>query len=178
MPVPFRDLRDSTVPGLAAFLTFVDEPVGSAVRGALFVVNSLGEPVEFAFARTEFFAPFLWRSQGARQNAIAELTSALFGTVSSAPVLILGRSDEVTAGLFQERVVTGLPVAIVSTPSAEDGMAPPADVATVIGNLVWPGEIPTGNSPAHHLLAKLVSSRLLLEPFDRAKIGIEEAFGA
>ena len=57
MPVPFRDDAEIKALGLAAYLKM--ERDGSGYRGALFLVNARGEPVEFTYTRVEIPHTFL-----------------------------------------------------------------------------------------------------------------------
>ncbi len=87
VPIPFQDAADLEALGAAAFLKI--EPAGrvgggessqragrgegggepnrlagpTGVRGALFLINARGEPLEFAYNRVETPSTFLWRTQ-------------------------------------------------------------------------------------------------------------------
>src|SRR5438093_236090 len=114
MPVPFRDVRDEEGLGLAGYLRFVTEENGRGVRGALFLVNARGEPVDFAFSRIDIPASFLWRAGEAKRHAVACLAAVLFQACSRIPSLLLALSGEVDPRLFTEYLIVDMPVCRVA----------------------------------------------------------------
>ena len=177
MPVPFRDLRDEDSLGLAGYLRFISEDDGRGVRGALFLVNARGEPVDFAFSRIDVPASFLWRAGEAKRHAIASLAAVLFHACPKAPSVLLALSDEVHPRLFTEDLVVEVPLCRVA-----EGDTVPYSVDESVDalsgrlHLFWVGQTPDGDSPARRVLSALQSRQLTTEPFERAAKGIDEAF--
>jgi len=175
--VPFRDSHDDDRLGVAGFLRFVDESPGRAIRGALFLINARGEPIDFAFTRVEVPIPFMWRSGEARRQALKELCVSLFTACPGEPRLLLARADEVPALLFSEDLEVLVPVCRVSDERAANrvGNEEVEDMADDV-HLFWVAGCPPQGAPARSILNSLSERKLLLEPFDRAARGIDEAF--
>ena len=177
MPVPFRDLRDEDSLGLAGFLRFVSEENGRGIRGALFLVNARGEPIDFAFSRIDIPASFLWRAGEARRHAVANLAAVLFQACPKAPSVLLALADEVNPRLFTEDLVVEVPLCRVA-----EGDTVPYSVDESVEalsstlHLFWVGQTPDDTSTARRVLSALQSRQLTTEPFERAANGIEEAF--
>jgi hypothetical protein len=177
MPIPFRNLRDEDGLGLAGYLRLITEEKGRGIRGALFLVNARGEPVDFAFSRIDVPVSFLWRTGEAKRSAVASLVAALFQACPKVPSLLLARSAEVYPLLFTEDLVLEVPVCRV----ADGADAAPAisEASETLSNaihLFWVGQPPEEGSPARRLLDALQARHIITEPFQRAARGIEEAF--
>jgi hypothetical protein len=177
MPIPFRTLRDEDSLGLAGYLRLITEEKGRGIRGALFLVNARGEPVDFAFSRIDVSVSFLWRTGDAKRTAVVSLVAALFQACPKVPSLLLALSAEVHPLLFTEDLVLEVPICRV----ADGGDAAPAiseaseSLSTAI-HLFWVGQPPEEGSPARRLLDALQARHIITEPFQRAALGIEEAF--
>lgn len=177
MPVPFRDLMEDEPLGLAGYLRFVEEPGARGIRAALFYVNGRGEPIDFSFSRIDTPASFLWRTGEMRRRAVTALAKALFVASAKKPTLLLVLADEVSPRVFTEDLVVEVPLCRV----AGDGTTVHASnesqewLAEAV-HLFWVGEQPEAESPARRLLEVLHGRQLSTEPFERATIGLEEAF--
>ena len=179
MPVPFRDLRDEEGLGLAGYLRFFTEEDGRGMRGALFLVNARGEPVDFAFSRIDLPASFLWRSGEAQRKAVASLAAVLFQACPKTPALLLALSDEVHPRLFTEDLLVEVPLCRVA--EAENIPYSAGELVETLSNtfhLFWVGQSPEPQSSGRRLLEALQARQLTTEPFQRAAHGIEEAFRA
>jgi hypothetical protein len=172
MAIPFHDLRSDDSNALAGYIRFIEEAEQRGIRGALFIVNARAEPVDFTFSRGDVAASFLWRPGEARRQAIASLAVALFSACSKTPVLLLARADEVHPQVFSEDVRIEIPLCRVAVGSNQD------DQPTGETQLYWLDGQPATDSRARQLLDALGSRELLLEPFERAARGIDEAFAA
>jgi hypothetical protein len=177
MPIPFRDLREEDSLELAGYLRFVDEENGRGIRGALFLVNARGEPVDFAFSRIDVPASFLWRAGEARRHAVASLAGTLLQACPKVPSVLIALANEVHPRLFTEDLVVDVPTCRM----AEGATVPYAAeelMETLSGTLElsWVGKPPGEDSPARRVLVALQSHQLTTEPFERAAKGIEEAF--
>ncbi len=95
MPVPFIDLADEERSGAAGYLRFVEEPDGRGVRGALFIMSTRGEPLEFTFSRIDLPSSVLWNASQARRHAVSSLMKALFGAANRVPDLLLALAEEI-----------------------------------------------------------------------------------
>ena len=177
MAIPFRDLRSEEDLGLAGYLRFVPEAEGRGLRGALFLVNARGEPVDFAFSRVDVPASFLWRAGEAKRHAVAALTSALFQASPKNPNILLALADEVNTHLFTEDILVDIPLCRVA--NAEDiphAVTESVETLSVTAHLFCVAQPPTEDSLARKLLACLQARQILTEPFERAARGLEEAF--
>ena len=177
MPIPFNDLTGEADLGLAGFLRFQEEPNGKGMRAALFLITSRGEPIEFSFTRIDIAASFLWRTGDASRYAVAELCKTLFEASSKQPSLILALAEEVAPQVFTEELEVHVPICRVSSLSATvHATTEIPEVLTDTLNLFWVRGQPELESPPRQLLEALRVRQLLTEPFDRAVIGLEEAF--
>lgn len=179
MPIPFRDLMDDEPAGVAAYLRFVDEPGGRGIRGALFIMSTRGEPLEFTFTRIDSPASVLWRAGQARGQAVSLMVKALFESAARRPDVVLALARETPPAVFADDIAVEAPLCRVA---AEDS-TPMASAETVQRisdaiTLYWVNGLPKpGESPAN-TVELLVRNQMLVEPFDRAARGIEEAFAS
>ena len=183
MAVAYRNLVDDfeSARGAAAFLKVVAEEGGGGYRGALFLVNALGEPLEFTYSRVEIKQPLLWRSDGLRRNAARQLAAALFDACPRVPALLLCLAGEVDVELFTEDVEVSVKVARIAPEDALVGVTA-AEERELAGSeaplqLFWVGGAPAQESRERGLIDALARRGLLLEPFERAEVGIREVYG-
>jgi hypothetical protein len=176
MSVPFRDLAEAEELGLAGYLRFVEEPDAKGIRGALFCVNSRGEPIDFSFTRIDVAASFLWRLGDARRHAVTALCKALFAACSKEPALLLSLADEVSPRVFTEDIEVGIPLCRVAEAGAIHSPSESSETLAETLHLFWVGEVPAAGSQARRLLEALQSRQLSTEPFERAVTGLEEVF--
>ena len=179
MPIPFNDLAEESDLGLAGFLRFEEEPGGRGMRGALFIITSRGEPIEFSFTRIDVAASFLWRAGDASRHAIASLSKTLFGACSKQPALILVLAEEVAPQVFTEDLHVSIPICRVS--SQGTNVHAINEIPETLSNTVslfWVSESPEEGSPPRLLLDALRVRQLLTEPFERASVGLDEAFSS
>jgi hypothetical protein len=180
MPVPFQDAEDLETIGAAAYLKLETEPSGAGYRGALFVVNARGEPLEFAYNRVELPETSLWRRADLRRHAERSLATSLFAVCNRTPRLLLCLADEVQSELFCQDLRVALPVARIGQPlaatsfaagEAEEAVAEPEPL-----QLFWFPAPPAPESAERALFDRLRTRGLLLEPFDRAATGLREVY--
>ena len=177
MPIPFHNLMQDEPSGIAAYLRFVDEPEGKGVRGALLVTSSRGDPLEFGFTRVDVRSGVLWRNGQAKARAVSALAKALFEAASHIPDLVLALADETPAAVFSEELGMQIPMCRVDTQGARPAATTEA-VQQVSESLYlhWVNGQPTSDTECARLVEILGARRLLLEPFDRAALGIQEVF--
>jgi hypothetical protein len=180
MPIPFRDADELESLGTAGFLRFLPAEGGSGYYGALFLVNGRSEPVEFSYNRIDVPQRFLWRAQDLRRHVVRRLATSLFEICPRVPSVLLCLAEEVDAELFTDEIKVTIPVARVAEESALVGQA--ADERREVipeerpVQLFWFGEFPPEDAPARRLVAHLGARGLLLEPFERAAMGLREVY--
>ena len=177
LPVPFRDLTAGDGDEAAGYLRFIDEPDGKGIRGALFIVSSRGQPVDFSFTRIDVHSGFLWRAGEARRQAVTSLTKALFQAATRVPDVILALANEVPPRVFTEDLEVGVPLCRVTMAemTVQAGSEEEERLSDSV-NLFWVNGRPPPESPSRSLIEALNGRQLLTEPFDRASIGMQEAF--
>lgn len=176
MSVPFEDLGEAEPAGAVGFLRFVDEAGGKGIRGALFLTSGGGEPLEFCFTRIDVHHSFLWRRDDARRQAMTSLIKVLFQAANRIPMLILGLANEVPLQIFADDIQVRVPLCLVApsetpVPAAATVSRPAKEVS-----LTWVTEQPSDESEAIRLLEGFMRQHDPLEPFERAALGLEEAF--
>jgi hypothetical protein len=177
MPIPFRDRTGHEELGLVGYLRFVDEPDSKGIRGALFCVNGRGEPIDFSFSRIDVGSSFLWRAGDARRHAVTELCKGLFTACTVRPELLLSLADEVPPRVFTEDLQVDLPLCRIATAGAITHSVEESKES--LGeeiHLFWVGDPPAAESRGRKLLEALNARNLVIEPFERATAGLEEAF--
>jgi hypothetical protein len=178
MPIPYRDDDGLDRLGAAAFLRIQPEPRG--YRGALFLVDARGEPIEFAYNRIEIVQRFLWGEDQLRRHACRRLATTLFEVCPRVPALLLCRAEEVGSEIFLEDVRLSLPVARIADESAVVGQAAEEEHESDADGglqLFWAGVAPAPETPERTLLDELARRGLLSEPFERAAVGLTEVYG-
>lgn len=177
MPIPFNDLGDDANLGLAGFLRFEEEADGKGIRAALFLIASRGEPAEFSFTRIDVAESFLWRAGEARRHAVAALAKTLFESNAKQPTVLLSLAEEVPPHVFTADLEVRIPICRLAPPSTTVQAASESlEVITDAINLFWIGGQPESDSPARELIEALRGRQLLTEPFERASMGLREAF--
>jgi hypothetical protein len=143
------------------------------------MVNSRGEPVDFSFVRIDVHASFLWRQGAAHRQAVVALCRALFTAAVHVPNLIVTLAAEVPPRVFGEDLEVAVPLCRVAGPDAL-AYAPAESIeeGPDAQNLFWAGPPPPVESDARALLDALITRKSLTEPFERAALGLQEAFAS
>ena len=180
MPVPFRDADEVEELGAAGYLKIDASDDRSVFRGALFLVNARGEPLEFTYNLVETPSSFLWRQDDIRRHATRKLTTSLLATCPKVPRFIVCLADEVGHEMFCNEIHLSIPVCRVASPMKATSHSKLEIQATMEEpeplHLFWfPGK-PADESTEHRLLNRLVTCGLFLEPFDRALLGLREVY--
>jgi len=180
VPIPFRDADDVEELGAAAFLKIESSSRGSVYLGALFLINARGEPLEFAYNRVETPQTFLWRPADLRRHVERKLTASLLTICSATPRLVLCLTDEVGSELFCWDVQVSVPVGRIGQPfkAATYGGDETREVLDLPEplHIFWFPGAPADDSIERRLIGRLSSHGLLLEPFERATIGLREVY--
>ena len=177
MPIPFRDLGEDEPSRVAGFLRFVDEPDGRGIRGALFIMSVRGEPIEFAFTRINLGSGVLWRPEHARSRSVSALTKALFESASSHTDVVMSLAEETPLAVFSENILPEIPLCrLAFTDSTAAGPSEKAQRLSESLILYWTNGLPSPGSVTAQTVELLGQRQLLAEPFERAALGIQEAF--
>lgn len=180
MPIPYRDADELDEFGTVAYLKIEPVADGSGYLGALFLINARGEPVEFTYNRIDTPQTFLWRQEDLRRHAARKLTASLFSLCPRTPRLLLCLAKEIGSELFCQDIQVSIPVCRLA---AAGDVAPPAAVETSdtiaaaepLHAFWFPGK-PAEDAIELRLLHLLATRGLLLEPFERASIGLREVY--
>lgn len=170
------------VQGTVAFLCFRPEPGGRGVRGALFLVNERVEPLDFCFTRVGLPDQVLWRESATRRRAVLTMLEPLLGGCPGTPDVLVAPVDEMPAEVFAKDLEIDVPhCRLTATQGAEGAVGELGEVAEQLdGPLValWAGAPADADSVAGRLLRQLAGHDLLLEPFERAAQGLDEAYSS
>ena len=185
MSVPFKDAAELDAGGTAAFLRLLPvRPGGESPGrgGALFQVNARGAPVEFTYNRLALPAGALWRPEQLEREAAKALTTSLFEAARRTPLVVLCLASEIDPALFAEDLEVQIPVCRVAVATGgQDGGAAGAGPSELVvsddvtAHLFWRPALPSAESPPRRLVSTLAARGLLLEPFERALAGFDEA---
>jgi len=180
VPIPYRDADDLNELGTAGYLKIEPSSAGSGYLGALFLINARGEPIEFTYNRIETPHTFLWRQADIRRHAERKLTASLLLVCPRTPRILLCLAEEVGSELFCQDIQLSIPVCRIAPAMRATAFSgqetQEATEASEPMHLFWfPGK-PQHDSGERRLLQELTSRGLLVEPFDRAAIGLKEVY--
>jgi len=163
--------------GVAGFLRFIDEPGVRGIRGALFIMSDRGEPIEFAFTRINLGSGVLWRPEHARSRSVSALTRALFESASSHADMVMALAEDTPPTVFSENILPEIPLCrLAFTDSTAAGPSERTQRLSESLILYWTNGLPSPGSVAARTVELLGERQLLAEPFERAALGIQEAF--
>src|SRR3989304_3956065 len=180
MPIPYHDADELNDLGIAGYLKIQPAQEESGYLAALFLINARGEPIEFTYNRIETPHTFLWRQDYIRRHAMRKLTVSILSLCPKTPRLILCLAEEVISELFCQDIQVSIPVCRLapaievtsySGDESQDTLKDPEPM-----NLFWFPNRPEENSIEIRLLQELISRGLLVEPFERAAIGLQEVY--
>ena len=135
------------------------------------------EPVDFSFSRVRCKHRFCGAPamhSAMRSEHYAQLSSTL---CSKEPTLLLARVEEVPPLLFTEDLEVHVTTARASTQLTQSHAV--SEVQEDMGaelHVYWVHFVPAPQSPPRQLVDALVEKGLLLEPFERAGVGIQVAY--
>lgn len=177
MPVQYQDKTALADNHMAAYVRCIDEDGGKGIRGCLFLVTSRGEPMDYCFSRIDVNASFLWRGGEARRSAITLLIKVLFDAINRTPILVLALADEIPPMVFSDDLLVETPVCRMSSGDiAIQGTSEHMETLDNSINVIWASPPPEMESSARILLESLQAKNILLEPFERALAGLDEAY--
>ena len=180
MPIPYRDSDDLDELGAVGYLKIEPATDSSGYLGALFLLNARGEPLEFTYNRIDTPNTFLWRQDDLRRHAARKLTASLFSLCPRTPRLLLCLAKEVGSELFTQDIQVSIPVCRLAPErdalsAVDDETKDVMQVDEPIYVFWFPGK-PAEDSIELRLLQLVASRGLLLEPFERASIGLREVY--
>lgn len=166
MVVPYRERTSGQSGGSAGYLCFREGDGGKSLLGALFIVNELGEPIDFCYSRIDVPASFLWRAGEARRTASRSLTIALFNAAPGSLDVIVSTPGDVPATVLTEDLEIDVPVCHLALERGgnEDDLV----------HTTWLNGQPADDTPARQVLQSLFARKLALEPFSRAEQALHE----
>jgi hypothetical protein len=197
MPIPFHDVDDIDELGAAGFFKLEPLPGIGAVVGLL-VINVRGEPLEFAFNRMELAHPFLWTERLARRYLERRLVTSVLSVCSHDPRLLVCLANELDDTLLGRDLRLDVPLVriaharpswpghsevIMSVSNDEVRAVDPAtgevlDTRRPDVQVSWQPAPPGEDSTARRLFDRLSAAGLLVEPFERASVGLREVYAA
>ena len=182
MPIDFRDADEIGELGAAGYLKIDTPDEGRIFRGALFLVNARGEPLEFTYNKIETPSSFLWRQDDIRRHSTRRLVTSLFDTCKKTPKFLICMANEIGHELFCNEIHLAIPVCRVGSSLQSISHSSQEIEATLEEpeplHLFWFPEQPGTESLEHRLLSRLSSTGLLLEPFERALAGLREVYSS
>ena len=176
MPIPFHDSESLETLGAAAFLRLhclTDEPQHWA--GCVFLINGRGEPLEFVYNRLQLLPTALWREQDAQTAAARRVMTSLFAATVLTPKLLFVLESPMTEALVgvNRSIWPDIPDIRVRRPETDvqsSASRPEKHAITVI----WGSKPP--ELGASRLYDAIEGRSLLLEPFERALMGLREVY--
>jgi hypothetical protein len=182
MPIPYRDADDLDELGTVGYLKIEPVAGGSGYLGALFLLNARGEPLEFTYNRIATPQTFLWRQDDLRRHAARKLTASLFSLCPRTPKLLLCLAKEVGSELFSQDIQVSIPVgrlapAVEAASHSSEETSDALNTAEPVQVFWFPGK-PAEDSLEWRLLQLFAARGLLLEPFERASVGLREVYRA
>jgi len=180
MSIPYRDADELDELGTVGYLKIEPLPGGAGYLGALFLINARGEPIEFTYNRIDTPQTFLWRQDDLRRHAARKLTASLFSLCPRTPRLLLCLAKEVGSELFCQDIQVSIPVCRIApandtSPSSGEETKDTLNVSEPLQIFWFPGR-PAEDAIELRLLHLLASRGILLEPFERASIGLREVY--
>ncbi|MGC8861528.1 MAG: hypothetical protein ACP5R5_01995 [Armatimonadota bacterium] len=182
MAIRFKNLIEDEIAGTVGFLRFVPRK-GSEWLGALFLMNAMGEPVEFTHARLKAPSSALWHQDDLRTYCVRSLCVAMFDACPVSPLVILCRAEEVGPHLFSEQIQVDMPVGRAARSDLPTTVSPAerpeAEKRTEAGieySVYWTPDAPEPGSDARRLFDAVSSRGMLVEPFQRVEAGLREVY--
>jgi hypothetical protein len=183
MPIAFNEVDEiGSELGSAAYLKIDSSSDGGCSLGALLVISARAEPLEFAYNRVRVPQPFLWRQADLKRYVQRRLTASLLSVCAQQPRIVLCLEDEVGTWLFGQDLQLEVPVARVSPAAPAPRRIDPATgelldaESTPPAHVSWQPAPPEDASVERRLFEHLSLHGLLLEPFDRAAVGLREVY--
>jgi len=135
--------------------------------------------MDFSFARIDVHASFLWRPGESRRQAVVALSRTLFTAATHVPHLLIALAEEVPATVFTDDLAVAVPLCRLAGQTAlAYGSTESLEEIPGAQHLFWAGPPPGPESSARGLLDALVARQGLAEPFERAALGLQEAYAS
>ena len=143
----------------------------------MFIMSARGEPIEFAFTRINLRSGVLWRPGHARSRSVSALTKALFESASNQADVVFSLAEETPPSVFSDNISPEIPLCRVALQDPVSA-APTEETQQLSESLTfyWTNGLPPPGSLTAQIVELLGQRQLLIEPFERAALGIQEAF--
>lgn len=166
MPVPYqrREQRGGT-PYSAGYIDVIWLSPARTFFGGLLLIDRTGQPYEFVHNKLEAPSGFLWPAEQVRRMGVAALCHSLFEACRREPELLVCRESLGPPEYCKTEIAPSVPFAQVSPP--RDGT--PA-------TWTWVNDPPRPAMPAQALSEALQTCGLMLEPFERIRLGLREVY--
>jgi hypothetical protein len=180
MSIPYQSILDEDErSNCGAFFRMLPVDDQSYV-GALLLVDSRGEPLEFTYNKAAVRHKLLWRERDLRRAVTRELLTSLLDNCPRVPSALFFLARKVESEIFTEDLDIERPVARVATDDELIGLTAIEEAEPLGGKdgvqVFWVRGRPTESTSAHRLAERLAARGLLLEPFDRVLAGLREAY--
>lgn len=168
---------ESTNVGGAAWLKFSLEHDSRFMRAAWYQVTENVELQAFSFSGAT--CPGYQTPRGEVSSGfLRNLTNSLLSFVQEKPILLLGLTDEIPPGLFADGLGSGIVCCRVSQKAESIQTGGDQTVKGSNGiRLLWETETPGQDSEVQYLLNVIQAKMDLYDPFSRAEVALQEAFG-
>lgn len=174
-------VRDWTAVKLG-FFRVRPSTTGHEHYGALFIVNGALEPVELCVTMVDTKHLSLWGTTDHNERICAALLRDAIRTVQTRPDVVIVHGDEVPQGALD----TAVPAGMDACRTAPGGVAVEPGSGTAVDEsllpygitLAWHRRVPPADSLPATIVRSHAVSGALHEPFERAWLGLNEAFQA
>ena len=165
MPVPYRKTPKSAASPEAAYLDVVYLRSSGVFYGAILVIDSRGQPLEFVHNTLAAPTGFLWPEEQVLSLGIASLCHSLFDACQREPELLVCRASLGSAAYCNAEIAPSIPFAQIMESSNEEPAA-----------WIWINDPPSPGMAAHSLSEMLQNRGFALEPFARIHQGLREVY--
>lgn len=165
MPVPYRKSPRSIATHSAAYLDVLWIRSEQTFYGALLLIDSRGQPLEFVHNTLSAPTGFLWPEEQVRVQGVAALSHSLFEACQREPEILVCNDSLGAPEFCRMELAPSIPfVQVVDT----------GDDSPVAWN--WMNDPPTAGMAASSLSDELRVRGFALEPFSRIRQGLRELY--
>jgi len=165
MPIPYRKTPRASTAQYAAYVEVVWIPSSHTFYGAILVIDTHGQPVEFVHNTLEAPSGFLWPENQVRGVGVASLCHSLFEACTREPELLVCSESLGSVSYCRAEIDAVIPFA--QAVDSNDGK----EVAWT-----WINNPPLPSMPAHSLSEVLRTRGFGVEPFERIRRGLRELY--
>jgi hypothetical protein len=162
--IPYRRVPLVSETGIAAFLDVNPATSDTLLIGALLLMDTRGQPLEFVHNAVPVPDGFLWPRDRVDTMAVAALARSLFDACRREPDLLLCLPSLGDAGALRAELAPSIPFALV--PGEGDDAAA----------WTWVNDPPSPGMRASVVREELIRRGLVWEPFSRIRNGLREIY--